>query len=325
MNILITGGAGFIGSHLAKRLLKNGHSVTIIDNLERGKLECLGDSLSEVTFKNIDLRKYDEIEEYFSNIDVVVHMASKVGGIGTYLSKPYEIMHDNILIDSNVLKASLQAKISKYFYASSAHVYPRNLQDKPDSPVISEKDAYPADCELSYGWAKIVGEKQLEFAVQEYPNFKCAIARFVGIYGPNQDIGLNTGSVIPVFSHRALRHPEIPFNIWGTGKETRSYCFIEDALDAIGLMISKMDSISIVGPLNIGNEENITIEKIAETIIKISGKKINIEYDFSKKTVIWGQTCSAEEAKKLLGWKATVTIDKGLEIVYNDVKSRLNL
>lgn len=325
MKILVTGGAGFIGSHLVNRLLKNNHNITVIDNLERGKLEYLGEAHSKITFLNLDLRNYELIKPYFVGIDVVVHMASKVGGIGTYISRPYEIMADNILIDSNVLKASLQANVSKYFYASSAHVYPKRLQNVPNSPIINENDAYPADCELSYGWAKLVGEKQLEYAYQERSNFKCAIARFVGIYGPNQDIELQSGSVIPVFSHRAIRYPEVPFTVWGTGKETRSYCYIEDALDAVELMIEKMNVVSMVGPLNIGKEENVTIQEIAEAIVKISNKPIEIQYDLSKKTIIWGQICGTKKAEQIINWKAETSIQKGLEIVFSDVQKRVKL
>ena len=285
MKILVTGGAGFIGSHLVKRLLKNNHDITVIDNLERGKLEYLGEAHSKITFLNLDLRNYELIKPYFAGIDVVVHMASKVGGIGTYISRPYEIMADNTLIDSNVLKASLQAN----------------------------------------GWAKLVGEKQLEYAYQERSNFKCAIARFVGIYGPNQDIELQSGSVIPVFSHRAIRYPEVPFTVWGTGKETRSYCYIEDALDAVELMIEKMNVVSMVGPLNIGKEENVTIQEIAEAIVKISNKPIEIQYDLSKKTVIWGQICGTKKAEQVINWKAETSIQKGLEIVFSDVQKRVKL
>lgn len=327
MNILVTGAAGFIGSHLIKRLVKNNNcNIVGIDNLERGKLEYLGaETLAKITFIEEDLRNYGLVEHIFKNIDLVIHMASKVGGIGTYLAKPYEIISDNMLIDSNVLKASLKHGVKNYFYASSAHIYPKALQDTKDSPKIFEHDAYPADCELSYGWAKLVGEKQLEYACCENKDFNCAIARFIGIYGPNQDIELEGGSVIPVFSHRAIRFPEIPFHVWGTGEETRSYCYIEDTLDCIELMIDKMKTIQIVGPLNVGKEERISIGEIANIIINISGKDIEIEYDKNKNTAIWGQWCSTDKAKQLLGWEAKTTIENGLRIVYADVATRLGI
>ena len=322
-NILITGGAGFIGSHFVKRMINKGYNVTVIDNLERGKLEFIQDVLDKITFIEADLRDYSLIENYFQNQDCVVHLASKVGGIGTYMSKPYNIMSSNLSIDSNVLKAVLQNKITKYFYASSAHIYPKSLQTIPNSPLIEESQAYPADPELSYGWAKLIGERAVEAAVKEYSFLNAAIARFIGIYGPNQDFGLDTGSVIPVFSHRAIKYPKVKFSVWGTGKETRSYCFIDDTLDCMELMIDKMNDLELVGPLNVGKEERVSIKEISDIVVKISNKDINFEFDTSKDTVIWGQWCNCQEAKNILDWEAKTSLEKGIQVVYNDIKNRI--
>lgn len=322
-NILITGGAGFIGSHLVKRLVNKGYNVTVIDNLERGKFEFIETMSNKMHFINADLRDYESIKDLFKDQDCVIHLASKVGGIGTYMSKPYDIMSSNITIDSNVLKAVIEHNITKYFYASSAHIYPKSLQTTNDSPLIHESQAYPADPELSYGWAKLIGELSVQAAVKEYNFLNVAIARFIGIYGPDQDFELKTGSVIPVFSYRAIKYPKIDFNVWGTGKETRSYCYIEDTLDCIELMINKMDEINLVGPLNVGKEERISIAKIADIVIKTSGKNIEINYDTTKNTVIWGQWCDCKEAKELLGWEAKTTLEEGIKNVYNNIKNRL--
>ena len=189
--------------------------------------------------------------------------------------------------------------------------------------MIKESDAYPANPELTYGWAKLIGEKAIESAVVEYDWMNVAIARFIGIYGPNQDFQLETGSVIPVFSHRGVRYPEVPFSIWGTGTETRSYCFIEDALDCIQKMVEALDEKQLVGPYNVGKGERCTISDIAETVVEISGKDIQIEYDTTKNTVIWGQWCDCSLVKEELGWEAKTSLREGLEVVYNDIKNRL--
>jgi nucleoside-diphosphate-sugar epimerase len=232
-------------------------------------------------------------------------------------------MNSNMKMDGNVLRGIIENKIDTYFYASSAHIYPKELQTIADSPMIKESDAYPANPELTYGWAKLIGEKAIESAVVENDWLKVAIARFIGIYGPNQDFKLESGSVIPVFSHRAIKYPEVPFSVWGTGKETRSYCFIEDALDCIEKMIEAMDTKQIVGPYNVGKGERCTIEDIANTVVEISGKDINIEWDTTKNTVIWGQWCDCSLAKEELGWEAKTSLKDGLTIVYNDIKQRI--
>jgi nucleoside-diphosphate-sugar epimerase len=321
--ILVTGGAGFIGSHLVKRLVKQGHDVTVIDNLERGKIEFLSDIITDIKMVHTDLTDYDECSRYFIDKDMVIHLASKVGGIGTYLSKPYDVMNSNMKMDGNVLRGIIENKIDTYFYASSAHIYPKELQTIADSPMIKESDAYPANPELSYGWAKLIGEKAIESAVVENDWMKVAIARFIGIYGPNQDFKLESGSVIPVFSHRAIKYPEVPFSVWGTGKETRSYCYIDDALDCIEKMIKAMDTKQIVGPYNVGRGDRISIEDIAKTVIEVSGKDIEVEWDTTKNTVIWGQWCDVTKAKEELGWEAQTSLKDGLTIVYNDIKQRV--
>lgn len=323
--ILITGGAGFIGSFLTKKLLNQNYLITIIDNLERGNISSLKNELDKIKFVNADLRKIDEVEEYFLDQDIVVHLASKVGGIGTYLSDPFNIINSNIQIDSNVFNLCNKFSVKKLIYASSAHIYPKNLQSSPNIPPIKETEAFPADCDLSYGWAKILGEKQLQFLHETNPNLKIAIARFIGIYGPNQDYNLSTGSVIPVFCHRVLKYPETKFTVWGTGEEIRSYCYIDDCINFIEKLIFKLDEINFVGPLNIGKTEKVKISTIAETIKKISGKNIKIEYDTTKETKIWGQWCDCSLAEKILGYTSGTSLEEGLKNVYIDIERRLKL
>ena len=320
--ILVTGGAGFIGSNLVKRLVERGHDVTAIDNLERGKVDFV-ENIKPLKLVVCDLTDYETMQQFFEDKDVVIHLASKVGGIGVYLDNPYGVMKTNMEMDANVLKAILHYKIDTYFYASSAHIYPKELQMIADSPMIKESDAYPANPELTYGWAKLIGEKSIESAIVENDWLKAAIARFIGIYGPNQDFGLETGSVIPVFSHRAIKYPEVPFRVWGTGKETRSYCYIDDALDCIEKMIDAMDTKQLVGPYNVGKGERCTVEDIANTAVEISGKDIEIEWDTDKKTVIWGQWCDVYKAKEELGWEARTSLKDGMTKVYNDIKNRI--
>ncbi len=318
--VLITGGAGFIGSNLSKNLVECGSEVSIVDNLERG------DKIFPDVKKFImgDLRNSEFCYDIIKDFDIVIHLASKVGGIGYYLDKPSSVMSDNILIDSNVLSAVLKNKINKYFYASSAHVYPTELQQSIDILPIKENQIKPYNPELSYGWAKLTGEKQLEYTSKEFPDTKIAIARYIGIYGCNQDYNLDTGSVIPVFINRAINYPVTPFNVWGTGKETRSYCFIDDAIECTKLMIEKLDDVNFLEPMNVGRQERVSIEEIANKVVDISGKNIEIEFDTSKETHIWGHWFDCSKAEEVLGWRANTTFEDGLKKVYEDINRRLN-
>jgi GDP-D-mannose 3', 5'-epimerase len=325
-NVLITGGAGFIGSALAKDLVNEGANIIIADNFERGKLDFIEEICDSIVFHLGDLKDQSFCNEIFSqDIDIAIHMASKVGGIGYYTAKPYEVIKEMMQIDSNVLSAVLTNRIPKYFYASSAHVYPIELQGTPDSIAISESMAYPASPELSYGWAKLIAEKQIEYACKENPELRCAIARYIGIFGPNQDYALETGSVIPVFTHRAIKYPKVPFSVWGTGQETRSYCYIDDAVECTKLMIEKMQVEQVVGPYNVGKQERIKIEDIAKKIIDISEKDIQIEFDETKETLIWGQWCDCSLAtRELDGWEAKTTFEEGLQKIRQDLLRRIH-
>ena len=321
--VLITGGAGLIGSALAIDLVSEGARITIIDDLSRGKKEHLDSIIEQCELIWCDLRGQKECLSHIKDFDIVIHMASRVGGISVYTDNPYTVMKDNIMMDTNVLNAVIKNKITKFFYASSAHVYPIGLQNSRVGVTIREKDAFPADPLLTYGWAKLISEVQIENAAFEHENFRAAIARYIGIYGANQDIGLDTGSVIPVFAHRALRYPEIDFTIWGDGEETRSYCYIADAVACTKLMIERLDRYQVVGPYNVGSNGSIKIKDIAQKMINISGKDIPVGFDKKKKAKIISQQCDCSEVHKELGWKATTSFDDGLKIVYNDVQRRI--
>ena len=322
--IAVTGGAGLIGSAFVKLVSAMGASVIVLDNLSRGTAENLKGM--DVTLKKIDLSQPSSVSvmtDIFRSSDIVVHLASVVGGIGVYTSKPWEVFHTMMVIDNNVFDSVTAAGVKKYFYASSSHIYPIELQSTPDSDPIREDQDFPAHPELSYGLAKLMAEKNLIYRHQEVGDICTAIARFIGIYGPGQEFGLETGSVIPVFSYRAIKYPEVPFRVWGSGVETRSYCYIDDAVECMKLMIEALDTRTLVGPYNVGKQERISIADIAEKIIKISGKNIPIEYETEKETLIWGQWSDCTKVAKELGWKATTTFEEGLQKVYSDIKQRV--
>jgi len=322
--VLVTGGAGFIGRHLVKRLVLMGCDVTVVDNFERNsispkKLKDLG-----VKIWNPDLRYSSHIlKRECKDMDVFIHLASKVGGIGLYTSKPLDVFEANCNIDNKVFELAQVSNIKNFFYASSSHIYPKDLQTDVAPPAIREEQAFPADPELSYGWAKLMFEKKLEFYAKQNPDMNIAIARYIGIYGEGQKYDLDTGSVIPVFSNRAFSYPEIPFSVWGTGQETRAYCYIDDAVDATIKMVEAMEDKKLVGPYNVGKQELTRIQTIAETVVDISGKDIEIEYDETKDTLIWGQWCDCSKIKRELGWEAKTSLRDGLEKVYADVSKRL--
>lgn len=324
--VLITGGVGFIGSNLAERMVSLGAKVLIVDNLERGSLDYLKPFLGSLEFRHQDLRSRNACQEACKDVEVVFHLASKVGSMSYYLTRPAEVLSQTLLIDSNVLQAAKDCSASRYFYASSSHVYPLELELTPDAPPLREEQALPANPAVSYGWAKLIAEKQIEYAMAEGCNTNFAIGRIMGAYGKNQDISLDKGSSIPVFIRRAIEWSESnPFTILGTGKETRSYCYIDDVIDAMILCVQKLDNNKLIGPVNIGTDQKISIGNLAREIIRISGKNITPVYDQSHKTQVWGQSVDSSRAKEILdGWHPKTDLKNGLGHAYRYVQEKLS-
>ena len=322
--VLITGGAGFIGSNLAERLVSLDAKVLVVDNLERGSLDHLRPFFDKLEFRQQDLKNISVCQDACRGIDIVFHLASKVGSMSYYLTRPAEVLSQTLLMDANVLQAAIECKVSRYFYASSSHVYPLELELTPDAPPLREEQAFPANPALSYGWAKLIKEKQMEYAVAQGCETRMAIGRIMGAYGKNQDISYDKGSSIPVFARRAIEwSEEKPFTILGTGKETRSYCYIGDVLDAMLLCVEKLDDNKLIGPVNIGTDEKISIGNLAEEIIRISGKPITPVYDPSHPTQVWGQSVDPSKAKEELGgWHHKTTLKEGISHAYRYVQEK---
>ncbi|MBP7830654.1 MAG: SDR family NAD(P)-dependent oxidoreductase [Kiritimatiellae bacterium] len=323
--VLITGGAGFLGANLARRLVEEGARVRAVDNLERGRLEHLEGLRDRIEFIEMDLRDPAAARRAAEGMQYLFHFAARVGGIQVYLDHPGSVLLNNLAIDRNVFHAAVEARVPSFVYAGSAHVYPEARQQTPDSEPLKESDALPAQPALTYGWGKLVGEVALAGLAAEHSGFNVSLARIMGAYGYHQDTDPATGSVIPVFCRRAALWPkEKPFRIRGTGRETRSYIFVDDVLDALLLSVDAQERLQVVGPFNLANEGRATIAEIAELVVKVSGKDIEPTYDPSVPTALWGQAADCALARELLGgWTSKVSLEEGLRRMYRHIEARL--
>ncbi len=324
-SILVTGGAGFIGSHLTTALVHRGARVTVVDSLERGTKGHLRKVLNHIRFFALDLRDPDVALRLCKGMDTVMHLASKVGGIEYYTHRPHDVIEANLSIDGNVLDGVLRRSVPHYFYASSAHVYPVRLHTGTTPQPIEENQDLSVYPELSYGWGKLIGEKRVEFARAQGAPLRASVARIIGAYGPNQDYDLQTGSAIPVFIRRAAEYPRLsPFLVRSTGEERRSYCFVDDIVDGIIVSTEKLSQAEMVGPFNLGAEGSVSIRDLARMIVDISGKDIPIIYSPHKRARLQKQELDCSLAARLFdGWHPKVSMRDGLKACYLDIETRL--
>ncbi len=323
--VLVTGGAGFIGSHLAIKLVELGAEVRVVDNLSRGRKEYLEPVADQISFIQDDLTSPQACDKACAGMEIVFHLASKVGGIGYYMKKPAEVYENNLVMDSHVFISARKAGCERFLFSSSAHVYPKHLQATYDSAPLKEVDAYPASPAISYGWAKLMTERMIQYQQEEGCQMRTAVVRIVGAYGENQDFGLETGSVIPVFCRRAIEFPKrTPFAMLGQGKETRSYCYVGDVVDGMVHCIRKLSDVKEIKPINLGAEGRISILEIAKLVIETSGKQIEINHLPAIESGIRGQAVDMSQAKvEIPGWSPKVKLHDGIARVYRDIAQRL--
>jgi len=317
--ILVAGGAGLIGSHIARTLLNKGAKVTIADNLSSGSTKNIEDIKNKVLFVSVDLRKESECKKLTKGKDYVFQFAANMGGIGYITAIGADIMRDNILINTNMLQAALENKVEGYFYSSSACVYPEYRQKDASVTPLKESDAIPADPDQFYGWEKLITEKLCEAYRKDY-GMNIRVARFHNVYGEvytafDKEKGKAPCHIIL----KALRYPEQDFIIWGDGKQTRSFLYIDDCVEGV---LKLMES-NYLKPVNIGSDRLVTIDELAQIVIKISGKNITIKHDLSKPQGVRGRNADITLVRKEVGWEPKVSLEGGLRRTYEWAKERM--
>ena len=318
---LVTGAAGFIGSHLVKRLLDERREVIAVDNFHRGNVQNYKDLGIKIICYNIDLTDSNQVFELFDNYNIttVFHLAARIGSI-EYLHGNVDnelvTLQTNLLIDSNVFKACRKHKINKIIYTSSISVYPIDLQ-KDVGSLFAEKDLKYVNPEGGYGWAKYIGELQLCWL----KDINIGIARIFNVFGELKSIGKSSHVISRLIKNTIINDKEVV--IWGSGEQTRCFLYISDCIDALLLLEAKATLPPLI--LNIGSDEPITINDLANLIISISGKDIEVKYDLSKPVGPMSRTPIIDKAKEILNWEPKVSFEDGILETFKWVTKRMEM
>ena len=324
--ILVTGGCGMIGSNLVKRLVKEGHDVSVIDNLWRGKLEYLNDAEDKpvidlnTRYHNIDLSIMSEkIDNIIADNEYVVHLADIVAGIDYVFSNQGDLFRLNNLINTNVFHSVRKAgkeKIKGLIYVGTACSYPLTRQNSLDVIPLKEDELFPALPESAYGWSKLMGQLEIGFLEKE-TGIPCCTLQFHNVYGSPCDYGARS-QVIPALIRKAINFPEEEFNVWGSGKQGRAFIHVNDIVDALVLALEKGWG---HGWIQIGPSECTSIREIAEAVVKISGKDIVPFYDTTKPEGDKARSADWSKAKEVLGWEPKMSLEDGLRQQYDWIKA----
>jgi nucleoside-diphosphate-sugar epimerase len=315
MKVVVTGAGGFIGSHLSRHLKNKGHWVRAVDVKWDNYISEYADQ-----YLTADLRRASYCLKAVKGMDRVYNLAANMGGIGYITTVKAEVMRDNVLINTNMLEAARKHRVDRFFFSSSACVYPHYKQETPDVVPLKEDQAYPADPDNEYGWEKLFAERLCLAFWQDF-GLTIRVARFHNIYGPEgkYDGGREKA---PAALCRKVADASNPgtITIWGDGKQTRSFCYVDDCIRGIDMLMES----ECTGPLNIGSDRLITIDELADIIVKISGKRITKTYDSTKPQGVRGRNADLSRVTKELGWKPLIPLEVGLRKTYEWIENEIS-
>jgi GDP-D-mannose 3', 5'-epimerase len=315
---LVCGAGGFIGSHLVKKLKKEGFWVRGVDLKYPEFSPTEADDFIIGDLRNPDLCKSIMDQPY----DDVYQLAADMGGAGYIFTGEHDadVMHNSATINLNILHFGNKAAIKKIFYSSSACIYPEYNQLDPDNPKCSEESAYPAAPDSEYGWEKLFSER-LYFAFNRNYNLDVRVARFHNIFGPEGTWEGGREKAPAAICRKIAETENDEIEVWGDGKQTRSFLYIDECLEGIRRL---MNNKIFPGPVNIGSEEMVSINKLVEIIAEVAGKRIKIRH-IEGPLGVRGRNSDNNLIKKKLGWAPSLPLHEGLLTTYNWIKRQVEL
>ena len=313
---LVCGAGGFIGSHLVKRLKREEYWIRGVDlkypEFDKTQADdfLIGDLRDPLICREAVNQSFDEVYQ----------LAADMGGAGFVFTgdNDADIMHNSALINLNMIEASYKRNVKKIFYSSSACMYPEYNQMDPDNPKTAEDSAYPASPDSEYGWEKLFSER-LYLAFYRNYGMEVRIVRFHNIFGPEGSWRDGREKAPAALCRKVAETPDGgEIEMWGDGKQTRSFLYIDECLEGVRRLMAS----DFIGPVNIGSEEMVTINELAEMVMDIAGKKLTIKH-ISGPLGVRGRKSDNALIKEKLGWAPNYPLRDGLRKTYAWIKEQV--
>ena len=318
MKFLVAGAGGFIGGHLVRSLLADGHEVVCADVKPLENWFQIFDTNQNYS---LDLKEYQNCLNVTRDVDFIYNMACNMGGMGFIENNKAECML-SVLINTNLLRACLVNKVKKYFFSSSACVYNADKQNNSFIEGLKESDAYPAMPEDGYGWEKLFSERMCRHFYEDY-GLETRVARYHNVYGPMGTFDGGREKAPAALCRKliiAKNSREKKIDVWGDGEQTRSFMFIDDCIEGT----KKLFESNCREVLNIGSEEQVSINQMISIIEEIAGYKVVRNYQLDKPKGVRGRSSNNDLVRRKLGWDFKITLKAGLEMTYKWIEKEVN-
>lgn len=304
--VLVTGGTGFIGSHVVENLIKRGARITVFDRMSNGKIKNIDYLKNKVNFLRGECANLNEAIKASRGQEVVINLAAHVGGIEYNISHQGTMLRDNLLIGATMIEAARLAGVKRFLVVSSACVYPRHCSvPTPESEGFIDE---PEPTNGGYGWAKRMAELAGKYYAEEF-GMEVGVVRPYNCYGPRDHFDPAISHVIPSLIKRVF-NKEDPVVVWGSGNQTRAFLYVEDLAEGL---IQAIEKYPVPDPVNLGTDEEISVAELVKKIIKLSNMDCKVVFDTSKPDGSPRRNSDNKKALEKIGFKPKIHIDEGLK------------